>query len=104
MSSGVGGSLSRRSADGPVTVLAQFVARQGRGAAVRDALLGVVAAARAESGNLRYDLHQLKTNPGGFYALATWTDQGALDAHLASPPMRSIMAEQAAGTSSPRPC
>ena len=39
MSSGAGGFVSRGSADGPVTVLAQFVAKQGREAAVRDALL-----------------------------------------------------------------
>ena len=57
----------------------------------------MVAAARTESGNLRYDVHRPKTNPGGVYALATWAEQGALDAHLASPPMRTLMTEQAAG-------
>jgi quinol monooxygenase YgiN len=88
--------MSRSTVDGPVTVLAQFIAKPDRAAAVREALLRVVEPARAEPGNTRYDVHQLKNNPGGFYVLATWADQGALDAHLTSAHVRSILGEQVA--------
>jgi len=89
------GSGSEPPADGPVTVLAQWVSKPSRETAVRDAMLRLVEPARAEPGNIRYDIHRLKTDPGALYVLATFADQGALDMHVASPLVQTV-AEQAA--------
>lgn len=67
-----------------VTVLTQFVAKPDRADDVRQALLQMVEPTRAESGNVSYDLHQLKNNPAAFYVLANWANQGALDLHMDS--------------------
>jgi quinol monooxygenase YgiN len=77
-------------------MLGQLIAEPAHAAAVRDALLRVVEPTRRESGNLSYDVHQLTTDPGAFYALGNWADQAALDAHLASPHLRTFLTEQAA--------
>ena len=77
-----------------LTVLAQFIAKPGCEAVVRDALGRVVTPARMEAGNISYDVHQLKNNAAAFYVLANWADPAALDAHLASPNVRTILTEQ----------
>jgi quinol monooxygenase YgiN len=79
-----------------VTVLAQFVAKPGRESKVCDALLQLVGPSRAESGNVSYDLHRLKNNPAAFYVLANWRDQAALDQHMASAHVRTLLNEQSA--------
>ncbi len=79
-----------------VTMLAQLIADPEHADAVEDAVLRLVEPTRQESGNVSYDVHQLKTNPGAFYTLGNWADQAALDAHLASAYLRTFMAEQAA--------
>jgi quinol monooxygenase YgiN len=78
-----------------VTVLAQFVAKPGRENDVCDALLHLVEPSRAEPGNVSYDLHRLKNNPAAFYLLANWADQPALDQHMASPHVRTLLNEGA---------
>jgi quinol monooxygenase YgiN len=78
-----------------VAVLAQFIAKPGRDAGIRDGLLRVVEGARRERGNLDYDLYQLTHQPWAFYVLADWADQGAADAHVASPHVRDFLAEHA---------
>ncbi|WP_192579649.1 putative quinol monooxygenase [Micromonospora sp. AMSO31t] len=77
-----------------VAVLAQFVAKPGRESEVCDALLHLVEPSRAESGNVSYDLHRLKNNPAAFYILANWTDQAALDQHMASAHVRALLDER----------
>lgn len=79
-----------------VTILAQFIAAPGRADVVRDALLQLVGPTREEPGNVSYDLHQLKNNPAAFYLLGNWTEQPALDAHLASAHVRSCLTEHIA--------
>jgi quinol monooxygenase YgiN len=78
-----------------VAVLTQLIARPGREAATRDALLRSVEPARAEVGNVRYGVHQLKNNPAAFYVLEDWTDQAALDAYRRSPRIPALLAGQA---------
>ncbi|WP_328414459.1 antibiotic biosynthesis monooxygenase [Micromonospora sp. NBC_00389] len=78
-----------------VAVLAQFIAKPGREADVCDPLLHLVEPSRADSGNLSYDLHRLKNNPAAFYLLANWADQSALDRHMASPHVQTLLREQA---------
>ncbi|WP_213454865.1 putative quinol monooxygenase [Rhizomonospora bruguierae] len=77
-----------------VTVLSQLVARPGRESVVCDALLRLVGPARAEPGNLGYDVHRLKTSPGVFYVLANWADQAAFDAHMATAEVRAMLSDR----------
>jgi quinol monooxygenase YgiN len=78
-----------------VTVLAQFIARPGRENDVCDALLHLVEPSRGQPGNVSYDLHRLKNNPAAFYVLANWADRWALDQHMASAPVRTLLTEHA---------
>jgi quinol monooxygenase YgiN len=79
-----------------MTALGQFIAKPSRTDAVRDTLLRLVEATRDEDGNLSYDLHQLKTNPGAFYILGNWTDEAAWEAHDTSAHVRTLVTEQVA--------
>lgn len=51
---------------------------------------GTVAAIRAESGNLRYEYYQSLDDPETILLIDSWSGQEAIDAHHASPMMRTI--------------
>ncbi len=59
---------------------------------VRDALRTLTAATRAEDGCLAYYLHESASAPGTFVTVEHWTDQAALDAHLAGPAVAAAFA------------
>jgi quinol monooxygenase YgiN len=88
-------AASASRAPGQVTVLTQLVAKPGRESDVCDALLRLAEAARAEPGNLSYDLHRLNNNPAAFYVLANWTDQTAFDQHMANTQVHTFLDKQA---------
>ena len=79
-----------------LTVLMQYIAKPGRDADVRDAILRSVEPTRAAVGSISHAVHQLKNNPAAFYVLQDWTDQAALDAYRATPGVASVLMEQAA--------
>lgn len=51
---------------------------------------GVVAAIRAEEGNLRYEYFFPMEDPETVLLIDSWRDQAAIDAHHASPMMAKI--------------
>ena len=51
---------------------------------------GLVAAIRAEEGNLRYEYYQPLDDPETILLIDSWTDQAAIDAHHASPMMKQL--------------
>ena len=53
---------------------------------------GIVAAIRAEAGNLRYEYYQPLDDPETILLIDSWTDQAAIDAHHASPMMAQLAA------------
>ncbi len=53
---------------------------------------GTVAAIRAEAGNLRYEYYLSLDDPETVLLIDQWRDQAAIDAHHASPMMRTIAA------------
>ena len=53
---------------------------------------GVAARIRAEAGNERYEYFVPLNDPETVLLIDRWADQAALDAHHASPMMRSIVA------------
>lgn len=53
---------------------------------------GVVTAIRAEEGNLRYEYFFPMEDPETVLLIDSWRDQGAIDAHHATPMMGQITA------------
>lgn len=52
--------------------------------AIRSALTTLAEATRQEEGCLSYDLFESASTPGTFVTVERWTDQAALEAHLAT--------------------
>ena len=52
---------------------------------------GTVAAIRAEAGNLRYEYYQPLDDPETVLLIDSWENQAAIDAHHASPMMKTIV-------------
>ena len=53
---------------------------------------GIASSIRAEEGNLRYQYFQPLDDPETLLLIDSWTDQGAIDAHHASPMMAQLAA------------
>ena len=53
---------------------------------------GTVEAIRAEDGNLRYEYYQSLDDPETILLIDSWVSQEAIDAHHASPMMKTIAA------------
>ena len=53
---------------------------------------GIMAAIRAEEGNLRYQYFQPLDDPETILLIDSWRDQSAIDAHHASPMMAQLAA------------
>lgn len=53
---------------------------------------GTVDKIRAEAGNLGYDYYQPLDDPETILLVDSWRDQASIDAHHASPMMRTIAA------------
>ncbi len=51
---------------------------------------GTVAKIRVEDGNLRYEYYQSLDDPETVLLIDSWKDQAAIDAHHASPMMKTI--------------
>jgi quinol monooxygenase YgiN len=51
---------------------------------------GTVAAIRAEEGNLRYEYYISMDDPETILLIDSWENQAAIDAHHASPMMKTI--------------
>lgn len=68
-----------------ITLLAHIQAKPGLGSALEAHVRQVVAPSRAEAGCVSYTLHRVTGNPDAFVFYEKWTDQAALDAHVASP-------------------
>lgn len=68
-----------------IRVIAQVQAHPGSEAAIRDALVTLVHATRAEPGCVSYTLHEDPARSGHFYVYEIYRDQAALDHHMQSP-------------------
>jgi quinol monooxygenase YgiN len=74
-----------------LTVVATFVARPGKEAELRAALIGLVAPTRKEAGCINYDLHISTESPAKFLFHENWTDKAALEAHLLTPHIQALL-------------
>jgi quinol monooxygenase YgiN len=67
-----------------LVALAVLKARPGQREALQQGLLALIEPTRAEPGNLDYVLFELRDEPGTFYMREAFTNQAALDAHVAA--------------------
>ena len=72
-------------ARGAVVLTATVKALPGQEAAVRQALLELVAPSRSEPGCLCYNLHESEDETGLFIFYEQWASQAAFDAHVQPP-------------------
>ena len=78
----------------PITVNIYYTGTNGSAREFAEEMLssGVVAAIRAEEGNLRYEYFFPLEDPETLLLIDSWRDQAALDAHHATPMMAWIAA------------
>ncbi|MBB4099952.1 putative quinol monooxygenase [Sphingomonas kyeonggiensis] len=74
-------------------IIAILAARPGKAEALRILLDGMIAPTRAESGNLRYDLWQDRTDPARFVLDELYADDEAVAAHRASPHFQNYLSQ-----------
>ena len=69
-----------------------WVAKAGKEKEVAQLFRDLAAASRKEPGCIGYTVHTHNERPGEFFLYEVYKDQGALDAHRASPHFRRIAA------------
>lgn len=74
-----------------LTVTATLHAKPGNEARVREELLSLIQASRADKGCVNYDLHQSAEDPTVFLFHENWTSKTELDAHLAKPDLQAVL-------------
>jgi quinol monooxygenase YgiN len=79
-----------------LTVVAIAKAKPGQEEALKKELLALTAPTRREAGCINYDLHQDIENSTRFVFHENWESRSHLEAHLASPHMRSFGGKVAA--------
>lgn len=72
-------------------VTALFEAHPGREAELETALRELVRHVALEPGAIEYTLHRSPTSPGRFYFYERYADQGAVDAHMATPYLKRLL-------------
>ncbi len=77
-----------------ITVNIRYTGTNGSARAFADEMIasGTVAAIRAEEGNVRYEYYAPLDDPETILLIDSWTDQAAIDAHHATPMMKTIAA------------
>lgn len=68
-----------------VKIMARITARAETADSLREILLALVGPSRGEAGCVSYEAFQNQDNPVEFVTVEQWTDQAAVDAHMASP-------------------
>jgi len=75
-----------------VRVVAHLRAQEGKGAALGEALKGLIDPTRAEPGNISYELLASLDDERNFTFVEEYQDGYALDAHMKSPHVAAAMA------------
>ena len=77
-----------------IAVHLRYTGIQGKASAFAEEMLrtGTVEAIRKEPGNIRYEYYAPLEDPECILLIDAWEDQAAIDAHHASPMMKTIAA------------
>ena len=73
-------------------VVATLTAKPEAVNGLRQALIRLVEATRAEEGSVSYDLFESASTPGVFYTVERWRDQSAFEEHLRTPHLSQAVA------------
>lgn len=73
-------------------VVAHITALPGAIEETKAMLLGLIAPTRQEAGCISYQLHVNNANPAEFTFIEEWSDDAALDQHLATPHLAAALA------------
>ena len=73
-------------------VVAHLTSKPETVAETQTLLEGLIAPTRAEHGCIKYKLHRNNADPTRFCFVEEWTSDEALDAHLATPHLQSLVA------------
>jgi quinol monooxygenase YgiN len=74
-----------------LTVVANFQAKPGKEAELKQILIGLIAPTRKEAGCISYDLHQSPEDPAKFLFYETWASKAQLDVHLANAQIQALL-------------
>lgn len=74
-----------------ITVVAVIRAAKGQEEAVKAAMQACVAPTLMEPGSLAYVPHADMDDPGRFVFVERWTDRAALDAHMQTPHLKTLV-------------
>lgn len=77
----------------PLMVIAEIVAKPDSADALRPQMVTLAAHARKERGCISYRLYEDRARAGRFLTYESWSNDAALDAHLASPAMKAAGAQ-----------
>jgi quinol monooxygenase YgiN len=75
-----------------LTLIAFIRAKKGKGAELGHRLAGLVDQARAEPGNINYDLHRSDEDGDVWVLYENWKDPSDLTAHFEYPYMKKFLA------------
>jgi len=84
--------VSAESAMSNITVNLRYTGKNGAAKKFAEEMVssGTVAKIRAENGNIRYEYFQSLDDPETILLIDAWESQAAIDAHHASPMMKTI--------------
>lgn len=74
-----------------IKVIARITARADKVPEVRSLLLSLIEPTQEENGCIQYQLFQNKSDPTDFTFVEEWVNDAAIDAHLATPHVRSTL-------------
>jgi quinol monooxygenase YgiN len=77
--------MQNKSDNSPVRVLATLEAKEETRQQLKAILVSLIIPARAEEGNISYDLHCSTENPNEFLFDEIWSSQTAFEQHYHSP-------------------
>lgn len=77
----------------PFTMLVHVQVKEGNGAKFEEAFTKAIAPTRKEKGCLRYDLSRDLKKPGHYLVYERWQDVDALDAHLKTKHITTLLGE-----------
>ena len=78
-------------AENEIIVLAKVKAKNGSKDQLADLALSMVEPTRAETGCIKYDLHQSSDDSGAFMFYEIWKSKDALDQHIATPHLQNFL-------------
>jgi quinol monooxygenase YgiN len=79
--------------DKPFTLIVRVKVKEGADKQLEAAFAKAIPASRKEKGNLAYDLNRDTRDPSRYLVYERWKNLAALEAHLKTPHLKTLLAE-----------